>query len=105
MKAGARQPNKEQVMIVTPAMDSKNGTLLSPVTEGMEFTLRGATFRVTQVIATNNTVYLEPKLSNGKWAGFDRGGNLLALQAALAAGPQPCAPGDEVSALDVILNT
>lgn len=53
------------------------------ISEGLEFTLRGTTFRVTQVIEPN-TVYLEQQLPDGRWAGYDCGGDLQALKDALA---------------------
>lgn len=62
-----------------------DGTPGPVIAEGMVFTLRGTTFRVTQVIADANVVYLEPQRRDGVWAGFDRAGDLAGLKEALAA--------------------
>jgi len=64
---------------------ASQGVLMPSITKGQVFTLRDRTFRVKQVIAESNTVYLEPKFANGRWAGWDQRGCLSALQAALAA--------------------
>lgn len=58
--------------------------LLPEIAKGMEFKLRGVAFRVTQVIESAGRVYLQHRLASGVWADYDRGGDLQALQLALA---------------------
>lgn len=72
-------------IVTTKRKDSSQGALLPSITKSMVFTLRGKTFRVTQVIAESDAVYLKPKYANGRWADWDRRGCMSALQAALAA--------------------
>lgn len=60
------------------------GTLLPKITTGMVFVLQGRTFRVTQIIPHADLLYVEPRGSTGRWAGFDVRASLRALQAALA---------------------
>lgn len=63
------------------------GELLPTIEAGMVFTLRGRTFRVTQVIPKSNVVYLMHRTGNGRnsrWSGWDRAGDLRVLQIVLA---------------------
>lgn len=60
--------------------------MLPTITAGMHITLQGITFRVTQVIAASGVVYLENRKPSGRWSGFDRRGDMQALQSAILDG-------------------